>query len=492
MLEKKVYKYQKVLICMKKDVNHLSYLVLGLFLVFVAVSILISSGVSAALSVDVSDADNVTTVSIDNPSELNLYSYEVNFESTGSYSVNQDELLGSGVQGTYGSLKMGSDLSVYGSHLGSDGIAADGRAFRVSYSGELNPLTALIILANTTEINLCLSGDCCGDDIVQTDEECDGGEGCSASCEIIEIVCGDGVVSDGEACDLGDGNGVCPSTCSSSCTTNSCTDEPNGGGGGGGGGVTTSSNVKIVSNVDQITVGLVVGQSPVKEFKLTNDGEQTVTFGLRVSGLPESIKMQPSSLTLAPGETGVVSVTFADIKQGLFAGNIIVDVAGNVVSRIPVTINVKTSNFIYDLRVNVPFEFKYILPGQSATAEIDFKKIGNANAPAKVDVYYVVKDFTGRTILEQKESLEITGDKSYSKQIDTSKLTLGKYIIGVEAVYPGAYASSSTQFEVVSKEPINPVWLYLAIVVSLVIAGVLAVGLNKKKKQILSKKYSRY
>lgn len=39
-------------------------------------------------------------------------------------------------------------------------------------------------------------------------------------------VCGNGVVEFGESCDSGAGNGVCPSTCSASCTTNTC----NGGG----------------------------------------------------------------------------------------------------------------------------------------------------------------------------------------------------------------------------------------------------------------------
>jgi hypothetical protein len=450
---------------MKKDVNRLILLVLGLFSVFIVFSVVFSFGVLATLSVDVSDADNVTSVSIDNSSRFNLYAYEVNFESTGSYSITQDEILGSVAlaQGTYGSSKSGTDLSVYGSHLGSDGIAADGRAFRVSYSGELNPLTALIILANTTEINLCLSGDCCGDGVVQTDEECDGGTGCNSLCKLVVSVVNNGANG---------GN--------------------NGGRGVGGGASTNSSGVKLVSSVDQLTVGLVIGQSPTKEFKIINDGNVATRFSLRVSGLPESIKIYPSTLTLAPGETGTIKVTFDSIKQGLFAGSIIVDVGGNVAASIPVTINVKTANFIYDLLVNVPFKSKYILLGESAIADIEFKKIGNTKSPANVSVYYVIKDFTGRTIFEEKDILEIAGDKAYSKQMDTSKLPLGKYIIGIEAVYPGAYASSSTQFEVVTKEPINPVIIYVVILVALVVAGVLAVGLNKKRKAILSKKHARY
>ena len=46
--------------------------------------------------------------------------------------------------------------------------------------------------------------------------------------------CGDGVVQSGEQCDSGSSNGVCPATCSTSCTTNSCADASDAGGGGGG------------------------------------------------------------------------------------------------------------------------------------------------------------------------------------------------------------------------------------------------------------------
>lgn len=55
--------------------------------------------------------------------------------------------------------------------------------------------------------------------------------------------CGDGTVDTGEQCDDGSANGVCPATCSASCTINDCTPPPppppSGGGGGGGARPTT-------------------------------------------------------------------------------------------------------------------------------------------------------------------------------------------------------------------------------------------------------------
>ena len=56
----------------------------------------------------------------------------------------------------------------------------------------------------------------CGNGI---DEDCSGGD---LSCPVIGT-CGNAIVDIGEQCDDGRGNGICPSTCSSSCEFNSCT-----------------------------------------------------------------------------------------------------------------------------------------------------------------------------------------------------------------------------------------------------------------------------
>lgn len=55
--------------------------------------------------------------------------------------------------------------------------------------------------------------------------------------------CGDGVVNGSEQCDSGLSNGICPATCSASCTTNSC------GGGGGSGPADTDTTPPTISNV---------------------------------------------------------------------------------------------------------------------------------------------------------------------------------------------------------------------------------------------------
>ncbi len=81
----------------------------------------------------------------------------------------------------------------------------------------------------------------CGNGVLEAGEACDQGGGngtcpssCSSSCTSNSCpVCGNGVKEGAEACDNGASNGSCPATCSNSCTNNSCSTCGNGVCGGG-------------------------------------------------------------------------------------------------------------------------------------------------------------------------------------------------------------------------------------------------------------------
>jgi len=131
----------------------------------------------------------------------------------------------------------------------------------------------------------------CGNNVVETGEQCDdgnivSGDGCSSSCQTEGAVCGNGTVESGEQCD--DGNTNSGDGCSATCQT-----EGEGGGGGGGGGapppISTSvilkgkaypfSTITILKD-GSIVVTTIADSQADFNVKITNITAGIYTFGL--------------------------------------------------------------------------------------------------------------------------------------------------------------------------------------------------------------------
>ena len=54
--------------------------------------------------------------------------------------------------------------------------------------------------------------------------------------------------------------------------------------------------------------------------------------------------------------------------------------------------------------------------------------------------------------MQESETFSVLGEKKYSKEFATQQLLPGKYVLSLEIVYPGAFAISSAQFQVVEKK----------------------------------------
>ena len=78
-------------------------------------------------------------------------------------------------------------------------------------------------------------------------------------------------------------------------------------------------------------------------------------------------------------------------------------------------------------------------------------------------------------------------NKDYVKEFHTTNLPVGKYFVGVEIVYPGAFATSSAQFEVVdstTKQYVNKFTIAGVILAILVIGGGVWIVLKFRRRKI--------
>jgi hypothetical protein len=176
-------------------------------------------------------------------------------------------------------------------------------------------------------------------------------------------VCGNGVLEAGEVCDNGAGNNVCPRTCSTSCTMNSCVVVvPGGGGGGGGGGaeppaassttVTFRGRAYPMSTVTvlkdgQIAITTIAGPDAMFDVTLSGLSSGNFTFSL----YSENSRGRRSSLFTFPvfvtqGANTIISGIFLsptiDVDKDVVKQGDIIQIFGQSAPAVVVTIQVNS------------------------------------------------------------------------------------------------------------------------------------------------------
>jgi hypothetical protein len=280
-----------------------------------------------------------------------------------------------------------------------------------------------------------------------------------------------------------------PSSSSSSSSSGS-----SGGGGGGGGGataVTSSTNRSTVASSSDgsaflqvpegVSYSVFVDAQTTRTIIVKNLKRSPVTLRLSSPDLGSYLS-GTDPLTLGPGEEGELSVLVKGVKEGLLTGTLEVS-DGTSRARIPVVLNVRSENFLFDVGVTVRSEGKIVAQGGTLKTQINLLQVGPKQ---KVDVVatYIIKDFTGKIYLEETETFYVLEAKDFVKEFDTSQLPEGTYIIGLEIQYPGAFATSSAQFEVTEPSLLASPLLLGTIVGALLVlgAGIIGFSLLQRRK----------
>jgi len=368
-----------------------------------------------------------------------LYGYELNFSivSGSVVSVLSSSFLGDSSQATYGYIVRDGYLYVYGSILNAThaGVNGTGELFNISITegGEvlLRGFTGADSIGG--EINQAYN--------VPAEESESPGTGSSAG--------------------------------------------SSGGGGGGGGVLSLRKELNVYVSPSDFSIETISGKRERREFNLVNNGENELLISLNTENLGNAITFQKNLIELpGNGEVVVPFDVFLDAR-GLLAGKITLT-SGDYYKEIPVILNVKSENFLFDASISLVRTFRRILQGTDLTAEISLLQVG---PPEKVDVVanYIIKDFSGNSYFEDSETFFVLSEKKFLKEFHTSQLNPGKYIIGLEIVYPGAFATSSTQFEVLEEGfnlglPKNYISVFFIMVIFAIGVAAVVWSLVRKKK----------
>lgn len=229
---------------------------------------------------------------------------------------------------------------------------------------------------------------------------------------------------------------------------------PSGGSSGGGG--STTSGKKIVKQEDKKVIDLTIipnefiidiifGDEKEERIAIKNFGDRA-TLNVVLNQLENVIKFRESSFSLNKGEEKTLIFDVVGPDRGLIVGTIRFEEEGILRAEVPVIINTRSKNFLFDVKVTTPIGFENLKIGENLVVDIKILQIGSREE-ADVVVNYIVKDFNGNTLLEENETFLILEEKSFSKEIVTSGLEPGKYVLGLEIVYPGGFAVTSMEFD---------------------------------------------
>ena len=272
------------------------------------------------------------------------------------------------------------------------------------------------------------------------------------------------------------------STCASgyTCTAGMCVadavppDSP-----GGGGPTTPTINLNVTPT--EFNIKLAINTNVEKIIKVTNLGSTSTTINIRQQNLEDMIILKETSLSLASGESKNLNVVFVALNQtGIFTGKILI---GN--KQVLVTLNIKTKLLLFDSNIVVLNKGYKISQGDKLKTQVTLIPMGDDNR-LDVTLNYEIKDYEGEIYLTQSETLLVEKQINFKRNFDTGGLPLGKYIIGLELIYPDGVAPSSAHFDVVAKIPIDFANLIFYLIIAILIIAILLVIfliVKKRKKE---------
>ncbi len=266
-------------------------------------------------------------------------------------------------------------------------------------------------------------------------------------------LCGNSVVEVYEGCD--DGNTNSGDGCSDVCAVEPATESaPSAGGSAGGSGSVAGTAVNALDLIvipQEVSATVIQGVEETRELTLRNAGASTLVFLLSVTGdVRDALSLSEERFVISQNGVKTILLTIKTDSRELVTGRILITYS-EFVRAVPVIIGTKTENFLFDTSVFLSDEFRKIRTGGNVVAQFNLKEI---NTDEKVDVVarYVIKDFEGNKYYDDSETYFVQIEKEYTKEFPTQELSEGKYVLGFEVSYPGAFAVSSATFDVESPE----------------------------------------
>lgn len=201
-----------------------------------------------------------------------------------------------------------------------------------------------------------------------------------------------------------------------------------------------------------LKTAIKTGSSLDSQIKITNLRDSASSFEIKIIDLGEVASVETERFDLNPKETKNVDVIVSavNISEDIYVGKIRVS-SEQEEKNIPVVLEIESEDVLFDSNVNL-FPRGEIFAGGKINAEIkifDLSKIGISS----IELNYFVKNFQGKTIISETESLVVDDMTSITKSFNLPEdAREGDYIFGIVLKYKNSIGTSSSLFKIEEKK----------------------------------------
>lgn len=226
-----------------------------------------------------------------------------------------------------------------------------------------------------------------------------------------------------------------------------------GGGGGGGSGSVASVTGDFSISEDSLVVRSVVGDLRTRRFIVKNSGKNLLPVSLSVEGMDvedeggniksfdKVVVLSDDSFILGVGEEKEIELKIiVPDSLGVHTGKIIV----NSNKEILITINTQSKETIFDISSTLLED--NLVSGEKFKTQIYLLPVGEKGVD--VTLKYSIRDYAGKIYYEESGTFYVDKEMSFTKEFSTDDLLDGNYVLAVEMVYIGGFASASSQFKI--------------------------------------------
>lgn len=238
-----------------------------------------------------------------------------------------------------------------------------------------------------------------------------------------------------------------------------------------GGGVAAPTSNIVVSPLE-FNINLAINTNTLEAISVSNTGSTSATLAVSQTNLTGLVVLSNDSITIAPGETQKINVTFiAPNKTGIYLGTINIGTA-----RVLVTLNVKSVLLLFDSRIAVLNHNALVLQGEPLNTKVTIIPMGD-HVRTDVTLEYQIRDYNGTIYQTKSETLLVESMKTIYRDFNTGFLPPGDFVIGLQLIYSRGVAPSSAQFRVVSTTRAQEIVSYLIffIIIGIILVAILIV-----------------